>query len=297
MPDVQTILANLRHHRREVFDDLQGVPERRMTDETTWAGGPADVRFMFLRFADHDEEHAIQIEGLLQEQGFRQSDAQRMLARADMTRAELSGALVGLTDGDLDLTPPGEWPLRLTLSHMIETENRYTLNARYAIERFQAGLRFEPAPPDVVPPATDTPLAGGMRDFIDRLDAVRDDTLAALNETPDAALHAPTRWSDRDTDVRFRLLRIAHHEREHTAHIHKWRQQVGRVPTEAQHLLSLAWRTHGIIAADLLGLPDANLDQPPAVGGWSIRDILDHLGKTEDYLRRTILNAGSHDAS
>jgi hypothetical protein len=293
MPEIQTILTDLRRQRRDVFDDLQGVPERRMTDETTWGGGPADVRFMFLRFADHDEEHALQIEGLLEEQGFRQTAAQRIMARAEMTRAELIGALVGLTDGDLDLTPPGEWPLRLTLSHIIETEDRYTRNSRYAVERFQAGLPFEMPSADIVPEATDEALTGGLHDFIDRLDAVRAQALVELGDIPDDALGAPTIWYERTTDVRFRLMRIAHHEREHTAHIHKWRQQVDRVPTEAQHLLGLAWRTRGIIAADLLGLPDANLDQQPADGGWPIRTILEHLGKTEDYLRRSILNAGT----
>jgi hypothetical protein len=293
MPEIQTVLTNLRHHRREVFDDLQGVPERRMTDETTWGGGPADVRFMFLRFADHDEEHALQIEGLLQEHGFKQTAAQRILARAEMTRAELLGTLVGLTDGDLDLAPPDEWPLRLTLSHIIETEDRYTRNSRYAVERFQAGLPFEVPSTDIVPESTDEPLTGGLHDLIERLDAVREQALADLSDIPDDMLSAPTVWSERTTDVRFRLMRIAHHEREHTAHIHKWRRQVDRVPTEAQHLLAMAWRTRGIIAGGLVGLPDASLDQQPADGDWSIRAILDHLGKTEDYLRRSILNAGT----
>lgn len=290
MSEVRDLLAENRAHRRSVFAQLEGIPSERMGDATTWGGGPVDVRFMFLRFADHEEEHELSVQTRLIEAGFRQTSAQRILARAEMTRGDLLAALVGLSDDDLDRAPEGEWPLRRTLAHVINVEHSYRVQTVHSVELFRAGKEYDWPPDELMPPPLDTQLDGTLDDFVDRLDAARERALAALSDLPDDVLAAPTIWFQRPTDVRMRLMRYAHHEREHTAHILKWREQVGRAPTEAQRLLGLAWRARGVLEGHLVGAPDDLLYAAPE-GEWTIRQLLAHLAGTEIFLRDRILSA------
>ncbi len=100
---------------------------------------------------------------------------------------------------------------------------------------------------------------------------------------------APAVWSEIRVNVRFRLMRIAHHEREHTAHILKWRQQVGRQQTDAQRLLGNAWSARGVLEAHLVGLPDELLDREPANDDGTIRSVLRHLQQTDEWLKGRVL--------
>lgn len=290
MSEIRDLLAENRAHRRSIFAQLADVPAERMGDQTTWSGGPVDVRFMFLRFADHEEEHELSVQTRLIEAGFRQTAVQRILARAAMTRGDLLAALVGLDDDDLDRAPEGEWPLRRTLAHIINVEHSYRVQTRHAVDLFQAGQEFTRPADDQLPPPLDSQLDGTLDDFIDRLDAAREAALADLAALPDDVLAAPTVWFQRSVDVRMRLMRYAHHEREHTAHIVKWREQVGRAPTEAQRLLGLAWRARGVLEGHLVGAPDDLLYAAPE-GEWTIRQLLAHLAGTEIFLRDRILSA------
>jgi hypothetical protein len=140
-------------------------------------------------------------------------------------------------------------------------------------------------------PLAQEPEDGDLAGFLTRLDAARELALAALADIEDADLPAPTIWADRDVDVNFRLLRFAHHEREHTAHILKWRQQVGRAPTEAQHLLGLAWQARGVLQSHLVGVPDDLLDAEPPHGDGTIRHTLEHIIGSEKFIRRQIETA------
>jgi len=171
----------------------------------------------------------------------------------------------------------------------VNTEHSYRINTLHSVELFRAGEQYHRPSDDLLPPL-DTQLDGTMDDFIDRLDAAREAALAALAGLPDDVLAAPTIWFQRPTDVRMRLMRYAHHEREHTAHILKWREQVGRSPTEAQRLLGFAWRARGVLEGHLVGAPDELLYAAPE-GEWTIRQLLAHLAGTEAWLRDRILSA------
>ncbi len=244
-----------------------------------------DVRFMFLGFSDHEEEHTLQVAGIAADAAFQQTTAQRILAAAEVTRSDLLAVLLGLTDGDLDVAPEGEWPLRRTLAHIIQVERSYARATTHAVELFRAGHSWHL--PEPVEPESE---AGDLASFVTRLDAAREAAIDQLSGLHDEVLGAPSRWADRDVDVRFRLMRFAHHEREHTAHILKWRHQTGRVPTEAQHLLGLAWRARGVLSAHLLGARDDLLDHTPGTD-WPLRHLLEHIFSTEHYLRDSILGA------
>ena len=283
---LRPILADMRAHRRETVAALADTPESRMLLKNVWRKEPETVRFLFLRFADHEEEHALQIASILQELDFRQTRAQRVLGAAEATRGGLLAALVGLTDDDLDLTPEAEWPLRLTLAHIIQVERSYTRATMHSVELFRTGkeyYRHDPVEPE--------PEDGDLANFIERLDTAREAALEALSGLTDADLPAPSIWADRVIDANFRLMRFAHHEREHTAHILKWRRQVGRELTEAQHLLGLAWKARGALQRCLVGVPDELLDAEPPLGNEPVGTILRHIIGSEQFIRRQIETA------
>jgi hypothetical protein len=289
--NVRALLAEMRESRRAVCTELHAMREDQLSRMTTWARGPASARFMFLRYADHEEEHTLQISRMLDEFGFRQSTAQRALGAAEVMRGDLLAALVGLDDADLDRTPEGEWPLRRTLAHIVSAEMSYRINTAHAAQRFRDGLPWSEPDPALMPPPLDKMLDGSLADFLARLDAAREEALAVLGALPDEVMKAPTRWWDRDVTVEFRLMRYAHHEREHCAHIQKWRQQVGRTPTEAEHLLGLGWRARGVLESQLVGLPDELLERESAIEGESIGQLLRHIVGSERYITGQIRSA------
>jgi hypothetical protein len=280
----RAILADMRASRRRVFAELEGLPEERLTAPALWGGKEMDARFILLRYSDHEEEHALQVRKTLDGFGWRQTEAQQILGAACMTRGHLYGALVGLHDADIDLTPAGEWPLRLILWHMAQTDRSYTAAITWAASLARAGKEWEP---NERPPLLSE--EGNLATFIDHLDREREDLLTALTGVEDAVMTAPTVWYEIRVDVRFRLMRIAHHEREHTAHLTKWREQVGRSQTDAQRLLGNAWSARGLLEATMAGMPDDLLDREPANGDGTIRSILEHLQATDERLKGRIL--------
>lgn len=289
--EVRSILSQMRASRRLVCDELHSLSADRLTAETTWAGGPVDVRFMLLRFADHEEEHALQIARALTNFGFRQSKSQRALAAAAVSRGELLATMTGLGDDDLDRQPQGEWPLRRTLAHLVTSGHSYVVNTLHAVVRYRQGLPWEAPPDDLMPPPLEEVLDGSLSDLVARLDSARERALIELSDLSDEELVARTIWWNRDVSAEFRLLRFSHHEREHAAHIHKWRSQVGRTATEAEYLLGLGWRARGYLEGLLIGVPDDMLDLETAPGEGTLRDLLEHIMSTERYILGQITSA------
>ncbi len=303
MSEVRAILAEMRKKRRKHDAELMHVTEEQMnsatgfTFETIMTGGDgkttgAGVGWLFLRRPDHLEEHALQIEGILRSRfGVGRTQAHLIWAASQRAHGDLHAALVGLTDDDLDDRtgiPDGEWSLRQILEHLIVVERYYTMDAQHAIAKFHAGEPHGDLPNDELqierPGASIDQL---LRDH----DQVRDEALALLVNLTDAELRAPSRWEGIDIDVRFLLMRFAHHEREHTDQIYKWRIQRGTPQSEAARLLGLCWRQSGILEGLLIGAPDDILDRDPGDGEWPIRRILKHIGSAETYFRRVIRTA------
>ena len=286
---LQNVLDKIRATRREAFVDLAQVPEEHLNKATRWGYGPTDARYMFLRFSDHDEEHGLQIEHTLRSMlGWQPSHVQIILGAAERTRGELLAALVGLTGDDLDVVPKepaGEWPLRQTLVHALATEHSYRINTWHAVERHRAGE-----------PHGELPARGEQAEFADLpldallsgLDAARNQSIAELAGLSDEDLRAPDVWSDLELDVNWRLMRFSHHEREHTAQIEKWRVQTGKVATDAQRLLGLAWRSHGAVRGYLVGVDDELFTRDPGNGEWSVQQCMAHMSGSDGFFKRMI---------
>ena len=250
------------------------------------------VRDLFLRRPDHLEEHALQIAGILRNQfGIMPTQAHLIWAANQAAHGDLHAALAGLTDHDLDdrtELPDGEWSLRQILEHLIVVERYYTMDAQHALAKYHAGEPHGDLPDDELRiERPDASLGQLIRDH----DQVRDEALASLSNLADAELRALSRWENIDIDVRFLLMRFAHHEREHTDQIHKLRIQRGTPQTEAARLLGLCWHQNGVLEGHLIGAPDNILDRDPGNGEWPIRRILNHIGSAETYFRRVIFKA------
>lgn len=287
--ELQSVLNDMRTRRRAIFDELAQLPEEHLNKMTDWFFGNTPARNVFLCIADHDEEHGLQLENTLRATlGWQPSYAQQILGAAEVTRGALLGALVGLSDADLDVTPvdpAGEWPLRLTLAHAIATEHSYRINTLYSVERQRAGeaLGELPGRGD-----ESTFLNLSLDAMLTELDSARDLTLAKLSGLSDGDLGAPTVWSGHDVNVNYRLMRFSHHEREHTVQIQKWRVQTGKPQTDAQRLLGQAWKTHGVLRSHVVGVPEEVFNQDPGNGEWSPRQILAHVADDDGYFKRMI---------
>ena len=299
MSEIRSILKEMRAQRRAHDRELLGITEDQMnfptdfTFDTMMTGDSgsvhgAGIAWMFQRRFDHLEEHAIQIEDhLCARFGIEQTQAHRYWAANQESRGDLYAALLGLTDDDLDeapVEPRGEWPARTTLEHTLGAEHSYRLNTRWAVDKFRAGEPFEPMPD--IDGEHDHTLS--LDDLVQLLDDAREAALDELLDLRDDELRAPTRWFGIDCDVRFRLMRFAQHEREHTAQLRKWRVQTGKPYTEAARYLGMCWQRNGRLEGILCGAPDDVLDRKSGDGEWTIRQILAHISRAERYFKHVV---------
>lgn len=286
---VESILQATRTSRRQTFERLAGTPEEHLSKMTRWGEGPADARYLFLRFSDHEEEHALQVEHTLRSMlGWQHTKVQMILDAAERTRGDLLASLVGLTDDDLDVAPvepAGEWTLRQILAHLVAVEHSYRINTLYAVDQFRKHEPHGNLPGNNNPERW---LGLGLDQLLTELDDARSRTLTEVAGLPDDVLQAPTVWSGLALDVNFRLMRFSHHEREHAAHIRKWRTQTGRHLTDAQRLLGLAWQSHGLMRGCLVGVPDALAAEDPGNGEWAVVTALEHVREADGFFARMI---------
>ena len=286
---LQEILDSTRSARRAAFDGLMDMPEEHLDKMTRWGYGPADARYLALRFSDHEEEHATQIDHLLRSEfGWQPSKVQLVLGIAERTRGDVLAALTGLTDSDLDVAPrapAGEWTLRQILTHLVATEHSYRINTLYAVDQHRKG-----EPHGALPARGDARayLNMSFAELLVALDAARSQTIAELAELPDSQLGATAFWSGFELDVNWRLMRFSHHEREHTAHLQKWRVQTGKPQSDIQRLLGLSWQSHGLMRGYLVGISADMLRRQQANDEWSVETILSHVRRADGFFAKMV---------
>ncbi len=175
------------------------------------------------------------------------SQAQRILGQYHHAYRDLTGALAGLRDEDLDRVPrEGEWPLRDVLEHM--------LGAEYG---FLSVIRYELAPdrpPD--PKAAEERLGpwrdehgyrgpktleGGVADVRNALYEVHRRVLRELGDLTDADLERNALFWDGSKPIRFRMHRFEAHMIQHTVQVDKTLVWIDRAPTEAKRLVRVLY--------------------------------------------------------
>jgi hypothetical protein len=96
---LSAILDRLAALQDRVSDELAPLMEADLTAPTLWTTWQVDVRFRLYRFAGHLRQHMVHAAKVLNALGFQQSEAQMILAQAEIARGRLEGMLIGLPDG------------------------------------------------------------------------------------------------------------------------------------------------------------------------------------------------------
>jgi hypothetical protein len=168
------------------------------------------------------------------------TEAQRILAQVHEAYRDLTGALAGTSDAELDAAPPDEqWPLREVLKHVLGTEKAFLASIELALEAVRAGRGSEPdekAWTAKRQPAEDP--SGSRADALNALFRSHVAILHALDGVADTELATPSWfWEDEGYSIRFRMHRFEEHLRQHTIQVDKTLVAIGHPPTEAERLV------------------------------------------------------------
>ncbi len=131
--------------------------------------------------------------------------------------------------------------------------------------------------------------------MIKEIRSARERTLQSLADVEQDEFLLPT-TDERWTELRRVLLRFGDHLREHTNQIQGVRSDIDRTPTMAERILARAEESWGQLLAATVGLQDDDLDVIPRKGEWSIRQILEHILRTEIYYQ-DLINAAREATS
>jgi len=194
--------------------------------------------------------------------------AQRIMAQYHVSYRDLRGTLSGVPAVDFKREPaPGEWSIRRTLQHMITTPIYFLAVTRYALERHRTGDNRPAEPPDeILDPMIESLMTQfGIGDYADdsgtlpevlrRFDALHVMVINELASLPNGELDWPSVWWEgNEKPIRFRLLRLESHLRQHTVQIEKTRQMLGHQPTEAHWLIRQVYNALGEAEGAALGI-------------------------------------------
>lgn len=168
------------------------------------------------------------------------TEAQRILAQVHEAYRDLTGALAGTFDAELDAPPPNEqWPIREVLKHMLGAEYGFLAAILTALDAARSG---RPSEPDEAAfkahrkPGEDP--SGSRADALNALFRSHVTILKALDGVTDTELATPSWfWEDTGYSIRFRMHRFEEHMRQHTIQVDKTLAALGHPPTEAERLV------------------------------------------------------------
>ena len=168
------------------------------------------------------------------------TEAQRILAQVHEAYRDLTGALAGMSEAELDAKPPDDqWPVREVLEHVLGTEKAFLASIELALEAARAGRGSEPdehawearrQPPE--------DPRGSRADALNALFRSHSTILRSLDGVADTELATPSHfWEDKGYSIRFRMHRFEEHLRQHTIQVDKTLVALGHPPTEAERLV------------------------------------------------------------
>jgi len=168
------------------------------------------------------------------------TEAQRILAQIHEAYRDLTGALAGASEAEIDAKPPDEqWPLRQVLTHVLQTEKGFLAAIELALDRARTGGPNEPDEAAFKAkrrPAEDP--SGSRADALNALFRSHIAILRALDGVADTELATPSWfWEDKGYPIRFRMHRFEEHLRQHTVQVDKTLVALGHPPTEAERLV------------------------------------------------------------
>ena len=176
------------------------------------------------------------------------SQVQRILGQYHHAYRDLTGALAGVRDEDLDRVPKeGEWSLRRVIAHMLGAEYgflgviQYGLAADRPREQKAAEERWSSWREEHGYRGPKT-LDGGIASVRNAMFAIHRRVLSELGGLSDDALDREAMFWDGDKPIRFRMHRFEAHMIQHTVQVDKTLEWLGRGPTEARRLVRVLYR-------------------------------------------------------
>jgi predicted metal-dependent hydrolase len=169
------------------------------------------------------------------------TEAQRILAQVHEAYRDLTGALAGTSEAELDAQPPAQqWPVRQVLAHVLDAESAFLTAIRLALDAVRAGTP-PTKPTKAAWEAREAPVsdpAGSRADALEALFESHVRILGELSPVADTELDSPSFfWEDKGYSVRFRMHRFEEHLRQHTIQVDKTLVALGHPPTEAERLV------------------------------------------------------------
>jgi len=168
------------------------------------------------------------------------TEAQRILAQVHEAYRDLTAALAGTSEAEVDAKPPDEqWALREVLRHVLDTEKGFLAAIEVALDCARAGK--ESVPDEGAWKAKrqrgEDP-SGSREDALEALFRSHVAILRALDGVADTELSTPSWfWEDKGYSIRFRMHRFEEHLRQHTIQVDKTLVALGHPPTEAERLV------------------------------------------------------------
>jgi hypothetical protein len=176
------------------------------------------------------------------------SQAQRILGQYHHAYRDLTGALAGVRDEDLDRIPKeGEWPLRDVIEHILGAEHGFLGTVQYArdpgrpADEDEAGDRW-PAWRKEHGYAAPNSLPGGIAEVRNAMFEIHRRVLRELGDLRDQDLEKLAGFWDGLKPIRFRLHRFEAHMIQHTVQVDKTLEWLDRAPTEARRLVRVLYR-------------------------------------------------------
>jgi hypothetical protein len=176
------------------------------------------------------------------------SQAQRILGQYHHAYRDLTGALSGLRDEDLDRVPKeGEWAVREVIHHMLGAEHGFLGVIQYALapdrprDEKEAEERWDAWRDEHKYRAPKT-LLGDIAAVRGALFVIHRRVLSELDGLSDTDLEQNAMFWDGDKAIRFRMHRFEAHMIQHTIQVDKTLEEIGRGPTEARRLVRVLYR-------------------------------------------------------
>jgi hypothetical protein len=269
------------------------IADAELERDYAWRYHDEGLRFAFLGTHHELRDLAATLAAERAAAGAAPTIAQRVLAQYHAAYRDLQAALIGISHADAQRAlAEGEWPLWLTLAHMIMTEQHFLPRIMHAVERARAGqppqemtqderqqyLAREPATDparllafiyggavatweqaEEVPPAP--AMHGRFEELLAYYDAMHERVLRELAPLTDDELGVPSLWwEDEPVLVRYRMHRFDAHLRQHTIQVDKTLAQLGLGPTEARRLLRLIYAALTEAEGAIIGSADTSIE-------------------------------------
>lgn len=271
------------------LDDLLAIPDAALESAWEWRTGfvdNTDVRYAFYRIHERLEDSAAAIVSgrAGSGEGPGVGPAVPLFGPLTAARWELRAAIAPLEAHDLDADPGGgEWTVRRTLGHIVGSQRGYGWYNAWWLDRGHTdGPLPKPSDDPRMPPEPEDEdeseakeAVGSPSEVMARLDDLVDLAMGRFAGLTEDELSIPARWSGLPVDLRFRMIRLGSHIREHTVQVDKTLAMTGREPTEVERLVRLISASYGRLESLVYARSEEVLGRRFGSGTGSPTHVLD----------------------